>query len=130
MPYYNQFNSFLSYLPKSNHTREVLRCCVLFRVSKSRVLFSPFVSCQLLFRGISGLCCPFNRNVTIPQPHHYHQSPPSSSFKPDVCLEGASNTYGTRCRPVYISLARFVAPVPYISADFDRIEVDIKGGVA
>ena len=61
--------------------------------------------------------------------NHHHQSPSSSSFKPawlDLRLEGASNTYGARCRPVYISLARFVAPVPYISADFDRIEVDIK----
>ena len=65
-------------------------------------------------------------SITIPQPHHHHQSPSSSSFKPDVRLEGASKTYGARCRPVYISRAPFVVPAPYIFADFDRIEVDVK----
>ena len=28
-------------------------------------------------------------------------------------------------RSIYISLVRFVVPVPYISADFDRIKIDI-----
>ena len=128
MPYYNEFNSFLSYLPKSNHTREVLRCCVLCRASKSGVLFSPFAYCQLLFKSISGLYCPCNRNVTIFQP----PSPIFSIFLVQPCmarcirLEGASYPYGARCCPVYISLARFVIPTPYISADFDMIEVDMK----